>query len=134
MAVSEEPSRSCYLRRHLFHNLIAGDDGDEAQGEAGKGVEDGGEGGAITAQEKVLVHKGGEGGEATTEACDQDELGGRRDLSAKRQPREQTYQETAQDIDRHRPPGERDSHPRLYGLAHEVAGSASEEAADAHKE
>lgn len=134
MAVSEEPSRSCYLRRRLFHNLIAGENCDEAQGEAGKGVEDGGEGRAVAAQEEVLVHKGGEGGEAATEAGDQEELGGRGDLPAQRQPREQPYEETAQDIDGHRPPGERGSHPRQQGLAHEVAGSASEEAAEADKE
>lgn len=44
MTVSEEPSRTCYQSRDSFHDLIAGDDGDEAQSKAGKGVEDGGEG------------------------------------------------------------------------------------------
>lgn len=83
----------------------------------------------------VLLHERGEGGETAAEAGSEEHAQiAVHNTSTLEQAIEQAYEETAENIDNHRPPGETRSDVGLYHVREQVAGHSADETSRTYKQ
>ena len=107
--------------------------GDEAKDEAAEEIEHPIEILLILHQRWTFVHEGGEGGETATKTRGEQELKVWRQMTAEGERREDTNEETANNVDGESTPGEGHDKPLREPFPYEETQSASKETANGNE-